>query len=178
SVVRRLIEMHGGDVSARSAGPGGGSTFTIRLPLVVRALTPSKETPAQVIAARRILVVDDNADAADSLVIMLKSDGHEAEAVYRGAEALARIAAFAPDVVLLDIGLPGMDGYQVALRMRELPQLRAAKLIALTGYGQAEDRARALQAGFDDHLVKPVELSALSRCLVGPREARPARGAA
>jgi PAS domain S-box-containing protein len=172
SVVRRLVEMHGGEVSARSGGPGEGSTFAVRLPLVVPARVASEEEPAQVVAARRILVVDDNRDAADSLAMMLKFDGHEAEAVYGGAEALERTAALAPQVVLLDIGLPGMDGYEVARRMRELALRAGLKVIALTGYGQPEDRARALQAGFDDHLVKPVDLVALKRCLASLEDAR------
>jgi len=137
----------------------------VRLPLVIPARVASEEAPAQAVAARRILVVDDNRDAADSLAMMLKFDGHEAEAVYGGTEALERAAALAPQVVLLDIGLPGMDGYEVARRMRQLALRAGPKVIALTGYGQPEDRARALQAGFDAHLVKPVELVALKRCL-------------
>ena len=168
SVVRRLIEMHGGEVSARSAGPGEGSTFTVRLPLIASSPATGAQSPKHAVAPRRILIVDDNADAANSLVMVLTCDGHECEAVYDAGEALERISAFNPNAVLLDIGLPGMDGYEVARRIRQLPQARGVKLIALTGYGQAEDRARALQAGFDDHLVKPIELSELNRCLADP----------
>lgn len=165
SVVRRLIEMHGGTVTARSDGPGQGAVFTIRLPLVK---PPGKGAPASVREApapRRILVVDDNVDAADTLAMMLRLEGHEVEAVYRGRDALERMGTFRPQVVLLDIGLPELNGYEVARQIRRLPGTAELRLIALTGYGQAEDRARALEAGFDDHLVKPVDNSVLRRHL-------------
>jgi CheY-like chemotaxis protein len=118
---------------------------------------------------RRVLIVDDNEDAANSLAMILKLGGHETASVYTAADALARAAAFRPDVVLLDIGLPGMDGYEVAQQMRELPGLRDVRLVAVTGYGRSEDRIRAREAGFDDHLVKPVEFSLLERALAGVR---------
>jgi CheY-like chemotaxis protein len=114
---------------------------------------------------RRVLIVDDNEDAANSLAMILKLGGHETASVYTAADALVRAAAFKPDVVLLDIGLPGMDGYEVAQQMRELPGLRDIRLVAVTGYGRSEDRIRAREAGFDDHLVKPVEFAALERTL-------------
>jgi signal transduction histidine kinase len=161
SVVKRLIEMHGGTVAARSDGPGQGAVFTIRLPLAKHS---GKGPPASVRGApapRRILVVDDNVDAADTLVTMLRLEGHEVEAVYRGRDALERTGTFRPQVVLLDIGLPELNGYEVARQLRKLPGAAELRLIALTGYGQAEDRARAFEAGFDDHLVKPVDNSVL-----------------
>jgi PAS domain S-box-containing protein len=161
SVVKRLIEMHGGTVQAHSDGPGRGAVFIFRLPLVQRAsLDPQPGEPGTV-PARRILVVDDNMDAADTLVMMLRLDGHEVQAVYRGQDALEKVGSFRPQIILLDIGLPELDGYEIARRIRNLPDGKHVRLIALTGYGQEEDRARAFEAGFDDHLVKPVESGAL-----------------
>jgi CheY-like chemotaxis protein len=114
---------------------------------------------------RRVLIVDDNEDAANSLAMVLQRGGHETASVYTAAAALVRAAAFRPDVVLLDIGLPSMDGYEVAQKLRELPGLRNVRLIAVTGYGRSDDRERARDAGFDDHLTKPVELPLLDRAL-------------
>jgi PAS domain S-box-containing protein len=167
SVVRRLVEMHGGQVAARSAGLGQGSSFSIRLPLVD---PPGElpERPAQVTAVQqRILIVDDNQDAADSLALLLQLDGHDTQAVYGSKAALERAQPYHPHVVLLDIGLPEMNGYEVARILRELPGLERVRLIALTGYGQAEDQARAQAAGFDAHLMKPVESLALKQALAG-----------
>jgi PAS domain S-box-containing protein len=167
SVVRRLVEMHGGKVAARSAGMAQGSTFTIRLPLIeppqARAGQPEHFTAAQ----QRILIVDDNQDAADSLALLLQLDGHDTQAVYTSRAALERAQSYNPDVVLLDIGLPEMNGYEVARKLRALPGLERVHLIALTGYGQAEDQARAQAAGFDHHLMKPVESLALKQALAG-----------
>jgi len=118
---------------------------------------------------RRVLIVDDNEDAANSLAMILKLGGHETASVYSAVEALQRAAVFRPDVVLLDIGLPGMDGYEVAQKMRELPGLRDIRLVAVTGYGRSDDRLRARDAGFDDHLTKPVEFAVLERTLAGIR---------
>lgn len=165
AVVKRLVEMHDGRVSAASAGVGRGATFEIRLPLVASIEHASPAATPAPSPRRRVLVVDDNEDAANSLAMLLDLAGHEAKAVYTPTAALAEVAAFEPDVVLLDIGLPEMDGYEVAARLRALPSQLPLRLIALTGYGQAEDRARALQAGFDDHLVKPVDFAALERTL-------------
>jgi two-component system CheB/CheR fusion protein len=114
---------------------------------------------------RRVLIVDDNEDAANSLAMVLQLSGHETASVYTAADALEHAAVFKPDVVLLDIGLPGMDGYEVAQRLRELPGLRGIKLVAVTGYGRSDDRLRARDAGFDDHLTKPVEFEVLDRTL-------------
>jgi CheY-like chemotaxis protein len=118
---------------------------------------------------RRVLIVDDNEDAANSLAMLLKLGGHETASVYTAADALTRAPTFKPDVVLLDIGLPGMDGYEVAQQMRELPGLRDIRLVAVTGYGRSEDRIRAREAGFDDHLVKPVDYAVLELTLAGIR---------
>jgi two-component system CheB/CheR fusion protein len=161
SVVRELIEQHGGRVDARSDGPGRGATFEIRLPLAPEPT--SAEPPRRVRAgsARRVLVVDDNIDAADSLALVLQLEGHAVDIAHTGADAIARVQAAAPDVVLLDIGLPQMDGYEVARRLRALANGAALRLVALTGYGQAEDVERARAAGFDRHIVKPVDLHAV-----------------
>ena len=124
-------------------------------------------------ASRRILIVDDNADAADSLAQILALDGHVAESVYSASSALNRAAAFAPEVVLLDLGLPEMDGYEVARRLRQRPEFGTVRIVALTGYGQTGDLRRTWEAGFDDHLTKPVDFAALERVLAGsPRPSR------
>jgi PAS domain S-box-containing protein len=166
SVVRRLIDMHHGEVSACSEGRGRGSTFQIRLPRIAAPLSSVGEQAGNVTHSRRILVVDDNADAADLLVSLLSLDGHHAEAVYEPSGALARMKIMRPDVVLLDIGLPGMDGYELAARLRR--QYPAVRLIALTGYGQNGDVERARQAGFDEHVIKPVDFARLNQLLASP----------
>ncbi len=165
SVVRRLVEMHGGDVSAASEGSDRGSTFRVRLPL---ASGPSLQQnlaagPIQRGDLRRVLVVDDNRDAADSLAALLRLGGYDAEAAYTGREALERMRAAAADIVLLDIGLPEMDGYDVARRIRA--EHGALLLVAVTGYGQAVDVLRTKRAGFDAHLTKPVAFEELQRVL-------------
>ena len=170
AVVKRLVEMHGGKVGAHSSGVGEGATFEIRLPRIAYQKSERAEPIPPKPAPRRVLVVDDNVDAAASLATLLTFQGHEAEAVYNGKDALKRVSAFDPDVVLLDIGLPEMDGYELAKRLRAMPQLEGVRLVALTGYGQADDRERAIAAGFDDHLVKPVDLPALERTLNGVSE--------
>ena len=168
SVVRRIVEMHGGTVRASSDGAGRGSAFTVCMPRSPppRSATASKEMPRPV-TRRRILVVDDNVDAADSLAVLLGCDGHEVRTAYDGAAALAAIEAHSPDLVLLDIGMPQMDGYQVAQAVRGARGDGDARpyLVAVTGYGQATDRARARAAGFFAHLVKPVDRDELSRVL-------------
>ena len=166
SVVQRLVEMHDGQVAATSAGPGLGSTFEMRLPTVAAPQEGRKKSSRRAVPPQRVLVVDDNVDAATSLAGFLQLDGHQVEAVYSGKGALDAIATFDPDVVLLDIGLPEMDGYEVAQRIRAGGS--RVRLIALTGYGQAEDIARTRSAGFDAHLVKPVDSVALERSLTGP----------
>ncbi|MHB8815051.1 MAG: ATP-binding protein [Steroidobacteraceae bacterium] len=167
AVVRRLVEMHGGEVAARSPGVGLGSTFEIRLPRIAKPPSPPAEGTRSNVLPRRVLIVDDNQDAANSLAVLLNMQGHEAQAVYSGSEAIRRIESFQPDIALLDIGLPEMDGYELAKRLRAMPRLRDVRLVALTGYGQAEDYQRSRAAGFDDHLPKPVDLTALERTLAG-----------
>jgi signal transduction histidine kinase/response regulator RpfG family c-di-GMP phosphodiesterase len=162
SIVKRLIDMHYGQVTARSPGLGCGATFEMRLPRVTRP-RERREEPAIKAAPQRILIVDDNADAAQTMALLLESSGHVTRVSLSSQEALESAESFEPQVALLDIGLPGMNGYELAQQFRRTPQLQGVRLIALTGYGLAEDRARALAAGFDAHLVKPVDLSALER---------------
>ena len=170
ALVRQLIQMHGGSVTAYSQGPGHGSEFLIRLPLRVRGYrdsTPSPDAPLPESARRghRILLADDNRDALDSLATLLQCDGHEVHTAGDGAEALEVAASCHPDVVLLDIGMPKLDGYEVARRIRAEPWGKDAVLIALTGWGQDEDRRRSREVGFDSHLVKPLDPEALSTLL-------------
>jgi CheY-like chemotaxis protein len=170
ALVRGLVELHGGRVEARSAGLGKGSEFIVHLPMVVDMPMPVTQEPVQGEKHRagpkcRILVVDDNRDAADSMVMMLRMTGHETEIAYDGLEAVQAAAAFRPDIVLLDIGLPKMNGYEVARHIRSQPWGKGMALIALTGWGQEEDKRRALEAGFDHHLTKPVEAVALEKLL-------------
>jgi len=167
SVVQRLIEMHGGEVRARSEGLGKGSRFEIRLPRIEAPGVHESSSERLTGPARRVLIVDDNVDSADSLAMVLKYDGHETDRVYTARDAIERTASFKPDVILLDIGLPEIDGYEIARRLRATPGLERLRLVALTGYGQPEDRARTRAAGFDDHLVKPVEFPALERAVAG-----------
>lgn len=167
AVVKRLVEMHDGQVMARSPGIGHGSVFEIRLPRIARPAAASAEAPQFEQAPKRVLIVDDNADAANSLAMLLSSQGHETQVAYSGQEALQRVESFRPEVALLDIGLPRMNGYELAQRLRAMPELNGLRLVALTGYGQAEDQQRTRAAGFDDHLVKPVDLPALASTLAG-----------
>jgi signal transduction histidine kinase/ActR/RegA family two-component response regulator len=165
SVVKKIVEMHGGEVSGRSEGVGRGSTFEITLP---RGTPATAESPAARISKaspRRIFIVDDNVDAAASLAALLELDGHRTQAAFTSADALTMVESFAPHIVLLDIGLPNMDGYEVARRLRKSARGDRMTLIALTGYGQQEDRDRAVDAGFDAHLVKPVDFAALEKLL-------------
>ncbi|MGH7287549.1 MAG: hybrid sensor histidine kinase/response regulator, partial [Myxococcota bacterium] len=156
TLVKRLVEMHGGSVEARSKGLGEGSEFVVRLPLAATgsqsaAGAAAKRTRSAVLAARRILVVDDNRDAASSLGMLLELRGAEVWVVHDGAAALKALATHQPSIVLLDIGMPGMDGHEVARQIRQQPEHRDVTLIALTGWGQEEDRQRSRAAGFDYH---------------------------
>ncbi|GAB5095581.1 PAS domain-containing protein [Caballeronia sp. LP006] len=169
SLVKKLVEMHKGTITVQSPGPGLGTTVTVRLPRLhhherhsARALSDTEAPKAN--ASLRILVVDDNRDAADSLAMLCESEGHKARVAYSSAEALDAAPPFHPDVALLDIGLPDIDGYELARRLRRKGE-RAPMLIAITGYGQAEDRLRAQSAGFDYHFVKPVNVDSLLKLL-------------
>jgi PAS domain S-box-containing protein len=163
AVCKQLIEMHGGTVEARSPGVGLGSTFSIRLPLAAPPVEHGAPSASAVPPRQRLLVVDDNQDSADSLAMLLEIDGHDVRAVYSATSALEEVDAFAPDMILLDIGLPDMDGYEVARRVLTRP--RPPRLVAVSGYGQLEDRQRSANAGFAAHLVKPVDMAALKRVL-------------
>jgi CheY-like chemotaxis protein len=166
TLVRRLVEMHHGEVEAASAGNGGGSQFRVTLPCLTGvgvAPAPAHHAEPVVRHACRVLVVDDNDDAAQATAVLLELAGHEVKAVADGIDALASAPVFAPHVVLLDIGLPGMNGYDVARALRALPETSASCLIALTGYGQPTDRRRASEAGFDHHLTKPADPDELLR---------------
>jgi signal transduction histidine kinase len=165
SIVKRLVEMHSGKVSIASAGQRLGTRFELRLPLI-DGIDVAPPAPSVVpIASRRVLVVDDNEDAANTLAMILKLEGHEVDTAYSGIDALAHIDEFRPEVVLLDIGLPGLDGFEVARRIRGNAKNRAIRLVAITGYGQDADRQRTRDAGFADHLVKPVDFADLKRTL-------------
>jgi PAS domain S-box-containing protein len=186
-LVRQLVELHGGRVEASSAGPGKGSMFEVRLPLAVAAPAPAPAAtpapvptgapaaapappvaapaPARVPGRRRVLVVDDNRDAANSLALLLDHMGHETRVAHDGAEALEMAATYRPDIVLLDIGMPRMNGFDAARALRREPWGRDMTLIALTGWGQEHDRRSSQEAGFDHHLVKPVEPGSLLRLL-------------
>jgi signal transduction histidine kinase len=165
TIAKSLTELHGGTIQVESDGPGKGSTFTVRLPRASSAaLSAGPEDPAaldRTSAGKRVLVVDDNVDAAETLQELLQSLGHEAVVAHDGPRALALAAEFRPAIALLDIGLPVMDGYELARRLRASPGGEKLRLIAVTGYGEARDRSRALESGFDHHLVKPLDLRVL-----------------
>jgi signal transduction histidine kinase/CheY-like chemotaxis protein len=171
AIVRKLVELHGGSVSAHSAGLGRGSTFTIELPLPcdatdIELLGPvSMVEPPRATASLRVLVVDDNPDAADMLAALLCARGHDARAVYDGPEALTVIEHFVPDLALLDIGLPVMDGFELAQHLRSRLACSTPVLVAVTGYGAPADVARSKAAGFDEHFVKPLQMDRLNGLL-------------
>jgi CheY-like chemotaxis protein len=171
ALVRGLVELHGGRIEARSAGEDAGSEFIVRLPVIQ---VPPKESPREPAEAHgrfrfankhRILVVDDNRDTAESLAMILRRLGHEVQTAHDGLEAVHAEAAFRPDVVLLDIGLPKLNGYEAAKVIRRQSSNRRVAIIAVSGWGQEDDRRRALEAGFDHHLTKPIEPAALERLL-------------
>jgi CheY-like chemotaxis protein len=170
--VKGLAELHGGTVTAYSAGLGQGSTFTVRMPLQEAAPeldVREPASPAQSIRARKVLLIDDNHDAARSMGMLLKHLGYEVELAYTGPEGLEAARRTRPDVILCDIGLPGLDGFSVARVLRSESSTRDVYLIAISGYGQTEDIRKALDAGFDLHLVKPVDFSRLELALNSER---------
>jgi len=169
TLVKSLVDMHSGTVEARSAGVGQGTEFIVRLPVGSegrpRPVEAEPAPPVSAPASRRILVVDDNLDTVESLALLLHLMGHEVHTAGDGPSALEAALADPPDLVLLDIGLPGMNGYEVAVRIRKQPELKDTILVAITGWGQEEDRRRAREAGFDHHLTKPADPAVLQKLL-------------
>ncbi|MBV8359314.1 MAG: response regulator, partial [Deltaproteobacteria bacterium] len=178
TIVKSLVRLHGGTVEAFSEGPGKGSEFLIRLPLVQLGdglAARSKENVSEIAPApisgktRRVLIVDDNQDSAEMLAELLKDAGHSVMVAYDGPSAILMAPQLKPEVMLIDIGLPSMNGYELARRLKAIPELANTSLFALTGYGQEADRQRSLEAGFQDHLVKPVNLTRLESILASLR---------
>jgi len=170
TLVKRIVEMHGGTVDARSEGEGRGSEFVVRLAAAGDGDGARPEASAQAAGPRpaprrRVLVADDNEDSAETMAMLLQALGHEVCIAHDGAQALEQARAFRPDVALLDIGMPRVDGYEAARRLRAEEWGRALVLVALTGWGQDEDRRRSEEAGFDRHLIKPVDIDALQEVL-------------
>ena len=171
TLVQRLVALHGGSVEARSEGPGLGSEFIVRLPMreeppIVDVQSQARAEPAPApVRALRVLVVDDNQDAAQALSLLLQGEGHDVKVALDGSAGLAMAYEYRPEIVLLDIGLPKMNGYEIARLIRDDPALKGTTLVAITGYGQLQDRARASASGFDHHMVKPVDFQALQRLL-------------
>jgi PAS domain S-box-containing protein len=168
ALARRLTELHGGSIEAFSEGAGRGSEFVVRLPLSHGA--PESDRPPMLTTPRvrsRALIIDDNRDAATTMSMFVEELGGSALATHDGASALAAIEAFQPDIVFMDIGMPGLDGYEVCRRIRQMPSQRHVVLVAVTGWGQAQDKRRALEVGFDAHLTKPVDPDAVAQLLAG-----------
>ena len=189
TLVKRLVEMQGGTVSAHSEGPDRGSEFTVRMPapsLRFRRTCPapaSHRAPARGrscarLDESRILVVDDNRDAAESMAVLLRMEGHLVDIAYDGPAALEAVRSMRPDVVLLDLGLPGIDGFELAERLRAMPDGARTLLIAISGYGQDEHREKSRRAGFDRHFVKPIDPASVTELLVAERRSstRPTTG--
>ena len=169
TIVHRLVEMQGGSVEAHSEGPGRGSEFVVKIPVAPipqhdPQLPGARSRPTRSPGAARVLVVDDHADSADSLSLLLSHLGHEVQTAYDSRMALTIARSFRPGVVFCDLGLPIMDGYEVARQLRAFPETRDAILVALTGYGQDEDKKRSVTAGFHYHLVEPVSPESLEEC--------------
>jgi CheY-like chemotaxis protein len=171
TLVKTLVELHGGTVEARSPGAGQGTEIVVRLPDVESPATTPERPPRDGATgdpsheSRRLMVVDDNEDAANSLSMLLRLQGHAVRVLHGGEAALEAVREESPEVVLLDLGMPGMDGYETARRMRTLPGGDRIVLVALTGWGQEQDRRRSREAGFDQHLTKPVDPQSLDEVL-------------
>jgi CheY-like chemotaxis protein len=176
TLVKRLVEMHGGRIEARSERLGKGAEFVVRLPVVVvasdREVAAGTDEPAAPKSSLRILIVDDNRDAADSLVMLLRIMGNDTRTAYDGQEGVAVAEEFRPDAMLLDIGLPKLNGYEACRRIREQSWGKKVFLIAVTGWGQEEDRRRSHEAGFNEHMVKPVDPQDLMKLLAGFQQGR------
>ncbi|MCK6681421.1 MAG: ATP-binding protein [Thermoanaerobaculia bacterium] len=175
ALAKQLAELHGGSLTAASDGPGRGSTFTLRLPLERRSIPPPEaeaSAPQAPVAPLRVLIVDDNVDAARTLAELLSLEGHESHVAHDGPGAIASAERLLPDVVVLDIGIPGFDGLEVARRLRRDPALAGSFLVALSGWVQPEDLARSREAGIDEHLAKPVGVATLLRLMARARRAR------
>src|SRR4029453_17335970 len=175
TLVRHLVELHGGTVSAHSAGLGKGSEFVVRLPVQrdqprgapqIASIQPRAESDS---ISRRVLVTDDHVDGAETLAILLRLVGHDVRVAHSGHDALEIAAVFRPEVVFLDVGMPGMDGYETAMLLRRIAGLERTLLVAVTGYGQESDRQRAREAGFDEFLVKPAQPETLRTLALKPR---------
>jgi CheY-like chemotaxis protein len=172
ALVKKLVHLHGGQVQAKSAGPGCGSVFSVLLPLcpieqVDLSPPQAASAPAQALEGLRILLVDDNVDAAQTLAMLLRAFGHECHVAHEGEQALQLAGEIRPQVFILDIGLPGMDGHQLARRLRQAPQSAGARIVALSGYAQPTEQEAALSAGFDQYLVKPVDAQKLLAAIEG-----------
>ncbi len=175
ALVKGLVEMHGGRVTAESPGPGQGSTFTVRLPVRGAAAGPAPAPDERLVPRgprRRVLVADDNRDSAQSMAMMLRLLGHEVRTAHDGVEAVEAAEAFRPEVILMDVGMPRLNGYEATRRIREQPWGRSVIVIALTGWGQEGDKLRSSEAGCNGHLVKPVSLPDLERALVEAEASR------
>jgi CheY-like chemotaxis protein len=173
TLARDIVAIHGGTIEAKSNGAAQGSEFTVRLPLSAKqnvpapaSVRPGSESPKE---SKRVLIVDDNRNQARTLARLLEAMGHQATVAYDGPDALELAGEFNPDVALIDIGLPGMSGYEVARRLREQREFRDLVLVAQTGWGREEDRQRAMEAGFNYHLVKPIERDTFREILARPK---------
>jgi CheY-like chemotaxis protein len=166
SIVKRLVEMHGGSIEASSDGDGRGSEFRVRLPVApAEPASDDQDALPEGSPGHRVLVVDDNRDAALSLALMLRLMGNETQTAHDGQEALDVAAVYQPNLILLDIGMPRLNGYDTARQIRQRPWGKSVRLVALTGWGQDEDRRKSHDAGFDAHMVKPIEPAALEKLL-------------
>jgi signal transduction histidine kinase/ActR/RegA family two-component response regulator len=167
AVVRRLVELHQGEVNVASEGAGAGTEVSVHLPCISEVVPHAgiQAMPAMQQGGKRILVVDDNADAAESIAVFMRIEGHEVQTVTDAMQALGCVERFAPQIAIIDIGLPGMNGYELAAAIRANPSLTPPLMIALTGYGQAEDFDRSREAGFDHHFVKPADLKAIQAAI-------------